>query len=414
MTKPKISLILIFAIAFSLVSCRQKGSSEHGVGPSSPRDTIRRIAAPVEAIEAVLMDMRSIIRATGSLEPYQNVRILSKVQGVVEEVHFEQGDMVKKDQVLAVLNKDEYEIALRQAKADLASARAALNIAELERALNQYNRIKDMYEQNLSSKQELEQQRALYLQAKSNFESQEARILSFEANYERARLNLSYTVIRSPMDGIISRRYVQIGELVSPSALIFDMVNISKLYARIHVSEKYIHHLNRGDEVEVRIDAIPDQSFSGTIDIISPVAETASRTFQTSILVNNADMLLKAGMFTRVIINIAEFKDTVAVPKDAIIVRHEDNYCFIVERVEKEEEIKDDPKDEVEEDEEDKDEEQEIKEEFIARLIRVRLGVEDARYIQIVNGVSAGDLVIISGHYELNDGDKVRLIRYMD
>lgn len=394
--KRNILMAFVLILSITLFSCNQRSKKDSSPDTSSSRDTLRRIASPVETADAKVMDMRSILRATGSLEPYQNVRVLSKVQGIPKEIFFEKGDHVKKGDILLELDKAEYEIALKQAEADLASAKASLNEAELQRAENQYNRIKEMYEKNLSSQQELEQHRSGYLQAKSNYDSQQARILSFKANYERAKLNLSYTTIRSPMDGVINNRNVRIGELVSPSTMVFDIVDISKLYANIYISERFIHYLDRGKPVEVRVDAIPNKLFEGSIDIISPVAEAQSRTFQTSILIDNKNGLLRAGLFTRVVINIAEFTDTIAVPKDAVIVRQEQEYCFIVK--------KEAPDDDNEDDEDI----------YYASLTRVHIGVEDARYIQIIEGIQKGDSVIISGHYELNDGDRIRIIRYID
>lgn len=393
--------ILVFILILYSNSCKIGRSGESKSDPASQKDTARRLANPVETANAVLMDMRSVIRSTGSLEPFQDIKIISKVQGIVENVYFEQGDTVKKGNILLKIDSREYEIALHQAEADLASAKAALNPAELLRAENQYKRIKEMFEKNLSSKQELEQQEALYLQAKSSYESQEARILSLKANYERAKLNLSYATIRSTMDGIVSRRHANTGELISPSSVLYEIVDISKLYARIYISEKYVHYLNKGKVVEVRVDAVPNRTYEGIIDVVSPVAEAQSRTFQTSVLIENKDNTLRAGMFTRVVINVADFKDAVAVPKDAVIVRHDQDYCFVVKGIAEENEVKDEDS-------------QKTDASSTASLIRVQTGVEDARYIQILEGINEGDTVIISGHYELNDGDMVRIIRYTE
>jgi len=261
-----------------------------------------------------------------------------------------------------------------------------------------------MYEKDLSSIQELEQQEALYLQAKSSYESQQARILSLQANYERASLNLSYTEIKSPLKGIISRKHINKGELISPSSLIYEIVDISKLYAKIYVSEKYIHYLDKDRDVQIRVDAVPGSIFSGTIEMISPVAETQSRTFQTSVLIDNSKHLLKGGMFARVIIDVAEFNNSVAVPKDAVIIRQDQEYCFLIDQ------NTDDKEASLSEDKE-KDSEEKT---FPASMIKVSTGIEDEGFIQILDGIKEGDTVITSGHYDLNDGDKVRIITYIE
>ncbi len=410
--KPKILILILAMLVFiGFHSCKIGKGNDSEKDPDSPKDTLQRLASPVETADAVSMDMHSIIRTTGSLEPYQTVNVLSKVQGMVESVHMEQGDIVKNGDILLKLDSKEFDIALKQAEADLLSAKASLNEAELQRAENQYKRIKELYEKDLSSPQELEQQEALFLQAKSNYESQQARILSLSANYERARLNLSYTTIRSPIAGVISRRFVNKGELLSPSSPVCEIVNISKLYARIYVSEKFIHYLDRNKEVEVIVDAVPENLFFGRIDLISPVAETQSRTFQTSILIDNSNNNLKAGMFARVIINVAEFKDAVAVPKDAVIMRQDQEYCFIIKNDDKK---PDEPAAEQENESDDKDSSQEDAPAINVSMVKVRTGIEDSSFVQIIEGVKAGDKVIVSGHYDLNDGDIVRIIRYVD
>jgi len=402
--------LLILCLVLIFCACQKPGDKAKQPG----KGELDKIAVPCEVAGVTTRTMSSVVKTTGTLEPFSSVQITSRLQGTVKGIAAEQGDKVKTGKILLSLDDRDYRIALKQAQADLSAAQASLNEAELIRAKNQYERIKRLREDSLSSEQELESARASYLQAKSAYDAQQARIQAAAANLERARLDLSHTEVRAPISGIISKRYVDTGELISPAAPLFELVNISTLYARIFVSEKYINELSEGKEVSIKVDALPNQTFAGVISILSPVAEAQSRTFEIAIKLHNDKQELKAGMFARVFIQMKEHQNALVVPKDAVVERQGESFCFVVKEQQAKEPAKGKQtnKDTAKDKQPDTKKQEKVEKKYTAEMRPVQVGIEDSRYIEITQGLHKGEQVIISGHFELTDGAPVRIITF--
>jgi RND family efflux transporter MFP subunit len=175
---------------------------------------------PVETTVAQTGDISSFILLSSNLETERMADVYSRVQGLVEEIYVEEGDFVRKGQVLMKLEADEY--ALEEAKAKV----------EFAQEESRYERSKSMFEKNLLSKEEFEQ---------TKFGLDAKRIV-----WDQAKLNLDYTNITSPISGVIGERLRRPGDRIQPSDKLFTAINTDEMIAVVHVPEKEIGRLRKG------------------------------------------------------------------------------------------------------------------------------------------------------------------------
>lgn len=241
------------------------------------------------------------------------VPVNSRVQGFVKEVRFEEYTKVSKGDTLVIIEDAEYRYRVAQAVANLESARTGksamynvisttktnLTVTEagieearihLENAERNYNRFKSLYEQDAVTRQQYDDMHTAYLAAKARYEmlcrqkesvqsvsreqntrlgQNEAGIKLAEAALELANLNLSYTIILAPCDGVTGRKDIQVGQLIQPGQTIVDIVDSEDKWIVANYKETQTANIREGQEVEIEVDAVPDYTFKGVIRSVS-------------------------------------------------------------------------------------------------------------------------------------------------
>lgn len=241
------------------------------------------------------------------------VPVNSRVQGYIKEVRFDEYSKVSKGDTLLIIEDAEYRYMVAQAEANLANARTGkdamhnvisttssnLSVTEasieearivFENAERNYNRFDALYKQNAVTKQQYDDMHTVYLSAKARYEmlkrqkesvqavsreqntrlgQNEAGIKLAEAALELARLNLSYTVILAPCDGVTGRKEIQVGQLIQPGQTIVDVVYSEDKWVVANYKETQTANINVGQKVEIEIDAVPDHKFKGVVRSIS-------------------------------------------------------------------------------------------------------------------------------------------------
>lgn len=241
------------------------------------------------------------------------VPVNSRVQGYVKEVRFDEYSKVLKGDTLLIIEDAEYRYMVAQAEANLANARAGkdamhnvisttssnLSVTEasieearivFENAERNYNRFDALYKQNAVTKQQYDDMHTAYLSAKARYDmlnrqkesvqavsreqntrlgQNEASIKLAEAALELARLNLSYTVIIAPCDGVTGRKEIQVGQLIQPGQTIVDIVDSEEKWVIANYKETQTANIKVGQEVEIEVDAVPDHKFKGIVTSIS-------------------------------------------------------------------------------------------------------------------------------------------------
>jgi len=309
---------------------------------------------PVELAAVETGDVASFITATTNLVAEGEVMVLSEVEGRAERVAVEEGDYVRKGQILAVVARQDAEITLEKARVREANAKTV------------FDRGTELSKDQLISAEELDQRR-----------------LDFElATQERAEAEwrLAKTEIRAPIDGRISLRQTQLGQHLRPGDQMFQITDSNPLIARIYLPEKDVLALDAGRTVEMSLDAAPEVTFSGRIRQISPVVDTATGTIKLTLEVANPPAQVRPGSFVTARVVRERHPGVLVLPREAVLRELKQAHVFVA---------------------------QGEGEEMTAARRAVTLGIEETERVE-VSGLEAGERVVVAGQGSLSDGARIR------
>lgn len=295
--------------------------------------------------------LRDVLQLAGRLEPWVEVKVSTELGGTVQEVGFEKGRNVRKGQVLARIGTDLLEASLAEAEAGLVAAEA------------NYSKTKELFDRQAVPRQEL-------VAATSTFKQAEARVA-------QAKLRVERSVIESPVSGVAISREIETGEVVPPGSLITVIHEVSRLKAATGIPEDDISYFRVGSEAGLEVDAYPGREFTGKIHFLSPAATGQNRTFPAEVEIDNRSGELRPGMIVRVSLTRRVFENAVVVPRDAVLERDTGDVVFVLE-------------------------------EGSARQRNVETGPSERGRIVVLKGLAPDEELIVSGHRNLVDGQKVR------
>lgn len=262
--------------------------------------------------------MTQSVTATGTLNPVMNVTVGSQISGYIQELHADFNSSVKAGQVVARLDPATFLATVHQMEGDLAQAQAALELAKLTA-----KRKKDLVGQNAAPQADLDSALAALNQATATVQIK-------EANLERARVDLERCTIRSPIDGTVISRSVDVGQTVAASLnapVLFLIANdLTKMQIDSNVAEADIGVVEEKQEVEFTVDAFPYQTFRGTVAQVRNAATTVQNvvTYNVVVSVENPELKLKPGMTANVSIIVARRDSVVKIPNAALRFRPPD------------------------------------------------------------------------------------------
>jgi len=351
------------------------------------------------------------ISRTGDITPSAQVTIYSKVQGWVGKINVREGDLVKTGQVLVTLDTREAEATVAQAEASLEASKARLKQtrataeetvqsqiqqtkANLELADADLKRAQELHEKNFIARQQLDEVRTKYNVAKANYDLAmnsiqqrtwendialaEAQVNQAKATLELNKAQLANLIILSPMNGGITKRFVDPGTMVKDTTPILTLMDLSEMKMLVNVIEKEFIYLQKGQSVKVTVTAFPDRVFTGRIEIITPALELQSRTAEIQISIPNPGLVLKPGMFGRAEVLLRSNPQAVLVPIQSLVTEGGQDWLYV------------------------------LKDDKVARR-PVRKGAVRDTVVEILQGVVPGERVITAGQTALKDGAKVRL-----
>lgn len=271
---------------------------------------------------------------SGKLEAQNIANVVSKTTGRVGSVNVDIGSRVKAGDVLLTLDANELAAAVSQAEAAVGVARYNRDTAQIDyqTALDNYRRNKSLYEQGAISESVFENSYEQPLKKAEQWAKfgSEAALQQAQAALEVARANYAYTVISSPIDGIVTAKNINPGELASASLTLFNVVNLNKVFMQTAVDENYINRLKEGSSIPVKVPSASDQIYSGVITNIAEAASTSSKGYTVKILINNPQHILKPGMFAEAFPSNIEHSN-ITIPKTAVINEGGQNYAWLVE-----------------------------------------------------------------------------------
>ncbi|MDD2820245.1 MAG: efflux RND transporter periplasmic adaptor subunit [Flavobacterium sp.] len=295
--------------------------------------------------------------ANGNFEPIQELSFSAEKSGKVISVLAKEGDYVSAGQTLVIVRSDVINVNEQTAN------------AAYQNALADFNRYENAFKTGGVTKQQLDQAKLALTNA--------------QANLKQAKINVGDTRLKAPISGLINKKYIEPGFILAgmPSTVMFDIVNVSKLKLKVTVNESQVASLKLGNTVNVSASVYPDKTFTGKITFIAPKAD-ATLNFPVEIEINNnASNDLKAGMYGTANFDSKQQKQSMMiVPRNAFVGSVSSNQIFVAEN-------------------------------GIAKLKTVTAGRILGNKVEIINGLSEGETVIITGQINLQDGSKVDIIK---
>ncbi len=255
----------------------------------------------------------SFRQLNGEVEAVNKATVSSQTAGRVEKLHYDVDDFVAKGSILVEFTNTEQKAALNQALSNAKAAKIAF-----EQALTDYERIKDIYAKKLVAKSQLDQ-------ALSNKNALEARYKAAQSAVVSAKKQQEYTVIRAPYDGIVTKRFVEQGEVVSPGTPIMEGLSLNKLRVVTYIPEKIINQAKTNPQAKVIING---KQFNPKSITVFPYADRLSRTFKTRIDLETGETSLFPGMTVKVALKVGE-KNTIIIPHNAVIHRSELTMVYV-------------------------------------------------------------------------------------
>jgi len=309
----------------------------------------------VKTAEVVKKPVNINFSANGNFIPYQQLNFSAETSGRVVNVLVREGDRVRKGQILAAVKTDGLNIDLQSAEENY------------QNALQDKVRFENAFSTGGVTQQQLDQ--AILALKNAAF------------RVEQARIRIGDATIKASISGIVNKRFIEPGAVLNPGAPLFELVDVSKLKLNVKVNEMQVAQIKTGDKVKVKASVFPDKEFTGTIRFIAPKADEALN-FPVEIeMANNAAQQVKAGMFATAIFEFPEPPASLVIPRTAFMGSVSNNEVFVVG------------------------------EGGVSHLVKVTPGRIVGDEVEILQGLTEGDTVIISGQANLFEGSKINVLQ---
>ncbi len=314
----------------------------------------RKLNAPV--VKAQLPKRQTVferLEFQGDVLSIQGANIYSKENGTLERVFTDMGSYVMKGQLIALIDTTELWQQVQQTSATYDNAR-----------LN-YERTKELTEQNLLAKQDLD--------------NAETAMKVAQANFETAKTRLGYAHITAPFSGYITKRFLDPGALISSNNVtLFTIMDLDALKVIVNVLEKDLPSVKIGTKAIITVDAYPGKQFSGTVERMSQAIDLSTRTMAVEIDIPNREHLIRPGMFASVRMIIREHPNAITVPTQAILHDDRGSYIFTVSN-------------------------------SIAHRVNITTGIEQEGWTEVTTGLSGSESVVTTGPQFIKDGGPVNV-----
>jgi multidrug efflux pump subunit AcrA (membrane-fusion protein) len=377
------------------------------------------IIIPVRTALVEKGEVNSFLKVTGVVEANETVRVTSEVMGQAKEVKVKDGEEVNKGDILITLSDEQIKIQVAQAQATLDSIQASSDkiksgarpqeIKQAESALLQAKMNRDSVEENYLRMEKLFSEKAIseqqYEQAKNQYEiadvqyqsaqesyelviegaaeedikSVEAQVRQTKAALDMAKYQLKNTQITAPISGKVTSVTVSSGEMISPSVPLLSIIDVSRIFVKVGISEKDISKIKEGQTVHLEIDAFPEEKFQGEVVSKGVAVDQMSKTLEVKIEILQPEVDIPVGVFARGDILVKTNQDALIIPSSALTRKKDGIYVYVIE-------------------------------EGIARQKEVVLGIIQDERVEILDGLSEEEEIVVLGNQELEDGLKVDVL----
>ncbi len=309
----------------------------------------RTVSVVAETVEE--RQFSDIVEAIGTANAQESVMLTSRVSDTVRKVHFEDGQIVLKGDLLVSLEDKEERANLREAEANLKEAES------------QFARIEDLVTRGNAST--------------SNKDAQKRRVDEAKFRLDATRARMADRRIKAPFDGVLGIRQISEGSFISQNTTITSIDAIDMVYVDFSVPERFIATLAQGQTVEATVAAYPDRTFKGTVKTIASRVDPVTRSVLVRAVVENADHALRPGLLMRVEV-VSRNWQALSVAEEAVVPTAGKNYVFIING-------------------------------DTAERREITLGLRRPGYVEVLSGLTAGERVVVEGTMRLGrQGTKVR------
>lgn len=350
---PRFALLLLFVMILVLGGAINKQkkliASEKANAVSQERPPVNTVILTVSP--SAIHDR---INLPGSVEPWTDLRLMARISGTISEVLVTEGDEIHQGDILARIESDDYQIALNRAQ-------AAYKLAKTE-----YERAKRVHAKGVIPVAELD--------------GKETTMLTAKADLSNARLLLSRCQIVAPMSGVVKRLDAKVGLLLSVGDPVAQILKIDQVKAVVGIPESDVSAVRKLSEVNLEIQALENREVQGQKHFLSPSPDSGARLYRLELALTNSDRQILPGMFIRANIVKRTAENAIAIPFYSVISRNDEQYVF-VER------------------------------DGIAYKQMVSLGIMENWMVEVTSGLATGDKVIIEGHRDVEDNQKVNVVK---
>jgi HlyD family secretion protein len=285
--------------------------------------------SPYLTVPASKGNIRQVVSSTGTLQAVTTVIVGSQVSGTIGKLNADFNTKVTKGDVVAELDQSKFKARVDETRANLSAAQASMAKSKVavEDADRTLKRIKELKQRELVSQSELDAAQTAYDAAKSQLNVSQAQVGQAQAAMNQASIDLGYTIIRSPVDGMVISRNVDVGQTVAASLsapTLFTIANdLTKMEVHTNVDEADVGNVSEGQEVTFTVDAHPQRRFRGKVHQVRNAPQIIQNvvTYNAVVRINNKELLLKPGMTANVQFLVSEKEDVLTVPNMALRFR---------------------------------------------------------------------------------------------
>lgn len=348
--------LVLLAMAAVIVMLFMTISDKKAAIQAEQEAAVKQERPPVNTV-VMLVNPTTIsnrLNLPGSIEAWTDLELTTKIAGTVEAVAVMEGANVKEGDTLITIEADDYRIALDRAQ-------AAYNLAKAE-----YQRDKTVYAKGVIPPAELE--------------ARETNLQTAKADLDNAKLMLERCTIKAPMDGVVRRMDAKVGMFLGVGDPVGQILQIDRVKAVIGIPESDVTAVRKLDTVEVMIKALEDLQVTGIKHFISSSPQTLARLYRLELEIDNPDHQILPGMFVRADIVKNSSTQALSIPFYSIISRNNEQYVF-------------------------------VEKDGVAEKRMVKTGIMEEWMVEIIDGLEAGEHVVIEGHRDVEDGRKVKVVK---
>jgi len=341
-----------------------------------PPDKVKAMLARMQGGDAPLVEIENVARKNlnsyqvlnGIVEPERMIEIYSRLSAYIKQIIREEGDFVKENEVLVLLDDTEIKISHQQAQIQLDQAKLSKEEEE-----KNFARSVELRKKELISEQEYQASEGLVQQRQLDYED---RLESFK----NLQLQLNWTKIRALSSGYITSRLVEVGDKVNQNEHVYTIEDFSPLLIRVFVPSSDSINLRTGMESEVTTDILPDTPFIGKVKLINPRIDVQTGTVKVTIEVHDKTLSLKPGMFVEVKIVTGVKENILVIPRKAVLFKQNKTFVFVVNQGQ------------------------------VAQR-EVTLGLAEEDDVEILSGLEEGETIVKVGVESLKDGERIAVAR---